>query len=150
MQTSKDAAYLPRHAGLRIGVPVNVPSMLVNRLCGSGFQAVINAAQASLINYKYCKTLILNFLRTFFYILLKKKYEIKKIVICNFSKINFKWRARLGIYELILNDVKILSEAEKKAQKIWICWKFESIVKWISMYIFLINLWLEKKVVKYV
>lgn len=45
MQTSKDAAYLPRHAGLRIGVPQHVPSVVVNRLCGSGFQAVINAAQ---------------------------------------------------------------------------------------------------------
>lgn len=55
MQTSKDAAYLPRHAGLRIGVPQHVPSVVVNRLCGSGFQAVINAAQ---VNYYFIFMLI--------------------------------------------------------------------------------------------
>jgi len=45
MQTSADAAYLPRHIGLKAGVPVPAPSLAVNRLCGSGFQAVISAAQ---------------------------------------------------------------------------------------------------------
>ncbi|RKP08753.1 Thiolase, N-terminal domain-containing protein [Thamnocephalis sphaerospora] len=43
-QTSTDAAYLARHVGLRAGLPVEVPALTVNRLCGSGFQAVINAA----------------------------------------------------------------------------------------------------------
>jgi acetyl-CoA acyltransferase 2 len=45
IQTSADAIYLPRHAGLRAGVPVPVPALGVNRLCGSGFQALINAAE---------------------------------------------------------------------------------------------------------
>lgn len=31
--------------GLKCGVPEAVPALTVNRLCGSGFQAVINGAQ---------------------------------------------------------------------------------------------------------
>ena len=45
IQTSPDAIYLPRHVGLRAGVPVPVPALGVNRLCGSGFQAFATAAQ---------------------------------------------------------------------------------------------------------
>jgi len=45
IQTSADAIYLPRHVGLRTGVPVPVPALGVNRLCGSGFQALVNAAE---------------------------------------------------------------------------------------------------------
>lgn len=48
VQTSPDAIYLPRHVGLRSGVPVPVPALGVNRLCGSGFQAFINAAELML------------------------------------------------------------------------------------------------------
>jgi acetyl-CoA acetyltransferase family protein len=45
VQSSADAIYLTRHVGLKIGVPVNVGALIVNRLCGSGFQSWINAAQ---------------------------------------------------------------------------------------------------------
>ncbi len=45
MQTSPDAIYLARHVGLKAGVPVPVPALTVNRLCGSGFQAFITAAE---------------------------------------------------------------------------------------------------------
>jgi acetyl-CoA acyltransferase 2 len=45
VQTSADAIYLPRHIGLRTGVPIPVPALGVNRLCGSGFQAIINGAE---------------------------------------------------------------------------------------------------------
>ncbi|XP_024908584.1 3-ketoacyl-CoA thiolase, mitochondrial-like [Cynoglossus semilaevis] len=34
-----------RHVGLRCGVPVPVPALTVNRLCGSGFQAIVSGAQ---------------------------------------------------------------------------------------------------------
>jgi acetyl-CoA acyltransferase 2 len=44
-QTSADAIYLPRHVGLRTGLPESVPALGVNRLCGSGFQAVITGAE---------------------------------------------------------------------------------------------------------
>ena len=44
IQTSGDAAYLARHVGLRAEIPVPVPAVTVNRLCGSGFEAVIQAA----------------------------------------------------------------------------------------------------------
>ncbi|KAL7746644.1 isoleucine--tRNA ligase [Sorochytrium milnesiophthora] len=40
-----DAAYLARHVGHRAGLPVHVPALTVNRLCGSGFQSIINGAQ---------------------------------------------------------------------------------------------------------
>ncbi len=43
-QTSGDAIYLARHVGLRAGLPERVPALIVNRLCGSGFEAVIQAA----------------------------------------------------------------------------------------------------------
>lgn len=45
LQTSADAIYLARHIGLRSGLPVATPALTVNRLCGSGFEAVIQAAQ---------------------------------------------------------------------------------------------------------
>lgn len=45
MQTSADAIYLARHVGLRAGVPQEVGALTVNRLCGSGFQSLINAAR---------------------------------------------------------------------------------------------------------
>jgi acetyl-CoA acyltransferase 2 len=43
-QTSTDAAYLARHVGLRAGLAVESTALTVNRLCGSGFQAVVSAA----------------------------------------------------------------------------------------------------------
>src|SRR5882762_5675948 len=43
MQTSPDAIYLARHVGLKAGLPHHVPALTVNRLCGSGFQAVVDA-----------------------------------------------------------------------------------------------------------
>ncbi|KAJ3208990.1 3-ketoacyl-CoA thiolase, mitochondrial [Entophlyctis luteolus] len=45
LQTSRDAAYLSRHVGLRAGLPITVPANTINRLCGSGFQAIVNSAQ---------------------------------------------------------------------------------------------------------
>ncbi len=49
LQTSTDAPYLARHIGLRAGAPVETPALTVNRLCGSGFEAVIQAAQQILL-----------------------------------------------------------------------------------------------------
>lgn len=43
MQTHNGAAYLARHIGLKTGVPEEVPALTVNRLCGSGLQAVASA-----------------------------------------------------------------------------------------------------------
>src|SRR5512138_2767381 len=43
-QTSGDAIYLARHVGLRAGLPQEVPAYAVNRLCGSGFEALVQAA----------------------------------------------------------------------------------------------------------
>src|SRR3954463_15872667 len=45
LQTSSDAVYGARHVGLKAGVPVEVPALTVNRLCGSGIQAAISAGQ---------------------------------------------------------------------------------------------------------
>ena len=44
-QTSGDALYGARHVGLRAGLPIETPALTVNRLCGSGMQAIISAAQ---------------------------------------------------------------------------------------------------------
>ena len=44
-QSSVDAHYGARHVGLKAGLPQEVPALTVNRLCGSGIQAVLNGAQ---------------------------------------------------------------------------------------------------------
>lgn len=49
MQTSADAIYCARHIGLKAGLPITTPALTVNRLCGSGFQAIINGAEQLLL-----------------------------------------------------------------------------------------------------
>ncbi len=50
LQTSGDALYGARHVGLKAGVPSRVPALTVNRLCGSGIQSIINAAEQIELN----------------------------------------------------------------------------------------------------
>lgn len=50
IQTSADAIYLARHVGLRAGLPIEVPAATVNRLCGSGFQAIIDGAESIIVD----------------------------------------------------------------------------------------------------
>src|SRR5438094_7765665 len=45
LQTSGDAIYGARHVGLKAGVPNHVPALTLNRLCGSGIQSIISAAE---------------------------------------------------------------------------------------------------------
>lgn len=45
-QASYDAYMLPRHIGLYSGVPLQVPAMLVQRVCGTGIEALIQASDA--------------------------------------------------------------------------------------------------------
>ncbi|HEV7456983.1 MAG TPA: thiolase family protein [Roseococcus sp.] len=45
-QASFDAYMLPRHIGLYAGVPVEVPALLVQRVCGTGIEAITQAATA--------------------------------------------------------------------------------------------------------
>src|SRR5207244_3493612 len=54
MQTSPDAIYLARHVGLKAGLPQHVPALTVNRLCGSGFQAIVDAALEMLAGHSSC------------------------------------------------------------------------------------------------
>jgi len=42
--SSPDAPYISRHAALRCGIPIPTPALTINRLCGSGFQSVVNGA----------------------------------------------------------------------------------------------------------
>ncbi|MEI3604170.1 acetyl-CoA C-acetyltransferase [Pseudogracilibacillus sp. SE30717A] len=46
IHSSKNAPYLARHIALQTGIPIASPALTVNRLCGSGLQAVISAAQS--------------------------------------------------------------------------------------------------------
>jgi acetyl-CoA acetyltransferase family protein len=50
LQTSSDAVYGARHVGLKSGVPIEVPALTVNRLCGSGIQAAVSGAQLILLD----------------------------------------------------------------------------------------------------
>src|SRR5262245_30402813 len=45
LQTSADAVYGARHVALKAGLPIEVPALTVNRLCGSGIQSIVSAAQ---------------------------------------------------------------------------------------------------------
>merc|ERR1719510_1636599 len=47
--SSPDAPYLARHVALRCGLPVPTPAYVVNRLCGSGFQSIVNGVQEILV-----------------------------------------------------------------------------------------------------
>lgn len=47
--TGPNSAYLARHIGLYAGVPQEVPALTQNRLCGSGMQSVVTAAQQILL-----------------------------------------------------------------------------------------------------
>ncbi len=49
MQTSADAAYIARHVGLRAGCAIATPALTVNRLCGSGFEAIVQGAHQILL-----------------------------------------------------------------------------------------------------
>lgn len=44
-QSSADAYFLPRHIGLYAGLPQQVPALMVQRICGSGFETIITAAE---------------------------------------------------------------------------------------------------------
>jgi len=45
LHSAPDSIYSPRHIGLYAGVPQNIPALGINRLCGSGFQAIVDAYQ---------------------------------------------------------------------------------------------------------
>ena len=49
LQTSGDAIYGARHVALKSGVPKEVPALTVNRLCGSGFESIVQGAQRILL-----------------------------------------------------------------------------------------------------
>src|SRR5690242_2514652 len=46
-QAGEDSRNVARHAGLLAGLPFQVPGLTVNRLCGSGLSAVLDAARAA-------------------------------------------------------------------------------------------------------
>lgn len=47
--SQSDGNFLPRHIALKAGIPIGTPALGVNRLCGSGFQSVVNGAQDILV-----------------------------------------------------------------------------------------------------
>jgi len=49
LQTSGDAIYGARHVGLKAGLPIEVPAVTVNRLCGSGIESIIQGAHRLLL-----------------------------------------------------------------------------------------------------
>lgn len=43
LHSAADSIYTPRHTGLKLGIPLDVPALGINRLCGSGFQTIVEA-----------------------------------------------------------------------------------------------------------
>jgi acetyl-CoA C-acetyltransferase len=52
--TEKHDVYLARVAAVNGGLPVQVPALTVNRLCGSGLEAIVNAAQTVMLGDADC------------------------------------------------------------------------------------------------
>ena len=50
-QTGGDSIYLSRHVGIQAGLPLETPALTVNRLCGSGFQAITTVAQDIMLGH---------------------------------------------------------------------------------------------------
>lgn len=48
LYTTANTIYLPRHVGLKMGIPQSVPALGINRLCGTGFQCIVEAYQQML------------------------------------------------------------------------------------------------------
>lgn len=44
-QSSADCYFLPRHIGLYTGIPESVPAIMLQRICGSGFETIIAGAE---------------------------------------------------------------------------------------------------------
>ena len=49
VSSSPDAPYLARHIALKSDIPIDVPALTINRLCGSGFETVIQGAKSILL-----------------------------------------------------------------------------------------------------
>jgi acetyl-CoA acyltransferase 2 len=49
LQTSGDAIYGARHVALKSDIPKEVPALTVNRLCGSGFESIVQAGHRILL-----------------------------------------------------------------------------------------------------
>jgi len=56
VHTEAEDMYMARVAALRAGLPKETPSLTVNRLCGSGLQAIVTAAQQ--IQLGYCEAAV--------------------------------------------------------------------------------------------
>jgi acetyl-CoA acyltransferase 2 len=54
LQTSSDAIYLARHVALQSGIPQETPALTLNRLCGSGFEAIVQGAKEILLGEVDC------------------------------------------------------------------------------------------------
>lgn len=44
-QSSADSYFLPRHIGLYTGIPEGIPAVMLQRICGSGFETIIAGAE---------------------------------------------------------------------------------------------------------
>ncbi len=53
-QSSYDAYFLARHIGLYSGLPVEVPALMVQRICGSGFETLITASEQITLGKANC------------------------------------------------------------------------------------------------
>jgi acetyl-CoA acyltransferase 2 len=54
LYTTPESIYIPRHVGLKAGVPLDRPALGLNRLCGSGFQVIVDASMQMLAGDSQC------------------------------------------------------------------------------------------------
>src|SRR6185312_5834179 len=48
--TLPESSYIPRHVGLKVGIPQSKPALGLNRMCGTGFQVIVEAYHQMLAN----------------------------------------------------------------------------------------------------
>lgn len=83
-QTSKDSIYLGRHVALRSGMQMDTPALTINQLCGSGVQAVVQAAH--LINGEEAEIVIAS--------------GTDSLSMAPYSNWGMRWGGRMGHMEL--------------------------------------------------
>jgi acetyl-CoA acyltransferase 2 len=98
LHSASDSVYLPRHLGLRLGIPESVPALGINRLCGSGFQVIVEAYQQMLAGD--CKVALVG--------------GVENMSMSPYVARNARWGMRMGHASLQDTLVEVLNDSYVK------------------------------------
>uniref|UniRef100_T1HLM2 Uncharacterized protein n=1 Tax=Rhodnius prolixus TaxID=13249 RepID=T1HLM2_RHOPR len=101
--TSSDSIFHPRHVLLRCGIPQDRPALGVNRLCGSGFQSIINGAQVNSLSTTSRNLLLIFALKMMAQIKLVAQNDCQSITPSS-NSLNAEDQILMGQIDLLLVD----------------------------------------------